>query len=45
MTKPTRIVFESLCDMAVMLGFKIKRHRNKLTIFFNEDNEPDERWQ
>ncbi len=40
MTKPSRIVFESFCDMAVMLGFKIERHRNKLTILFNSDNEP-----
>jgi hypothetical protein len=40
MTKPSRIVFESFCDMAVMLGFKIEQHRDKLIIFFNNDNEP-----
>ncbi len=40
MTNPSRIVFESFCDMAVMLGFKIERHHNKLIIFFISDNEP-----
>jgi hypothetical protein len=42
MTKPSRIVFESFSDMAVMLGFKIERHRNKLIIFFNNDNQSDD---
>ncbi len=43
MTKQSRIVFESFCDMAIMLGFKIERHPDKLIVFFNQDNEPNKR--
>lgn len=43
MTKPSRIVFEAFCDTAVMLGFKIERHSDKLVVFFNQDNEPNGR--
>ncbi|KCZ72944.1 hypothetical protein ANME2D_00002 [Candidatus Methanoperedens nitroreducens] len=43
MKTPSRTVFESFCDMAKMLGFKIERHPDKLIVFFNKNNEPNER--
>ncbi len=43
MVKPSRIVFETFCDMAIMLGFKIELHSDRLVVFFNQDNEPNDR--
>ncbi len=42
MKTPSQTVFESFCDMAIMLGFKIERHPDKLIVFFNQDNEPND---
>lgn len=42
MTEPSRKVFEAFCDMAIMLGFKIERHSDRLVIFFDQNNEPNE---
>lgn len=42
MTKPSRVIFESFCDMAIMLGFKIEMHPDKLIVFFDQDNEPND---
>lgn len=30
MVKPSRIVFETFCDMAIMLGFIIERHSDRV---------------
>lgn len=43
MKNPSRAVFDTFCDMAIMLGFKIERHPEKLIVFFNQDNEPNNR--
>jgi hypothetical protein len=43
MVKPSRIVFETFCDMAIMLGFIIERHSDRVVVFFNQDNEPNDK--
>ncbi|VVB88700.1 Uncharacterised protein [uncultured archaeon] len=43
MRTPSRMVFEAFCDMAMILGFKIERHSDRLVVFFNQDNEPNYR--